>query len=169
MRSVVFGSSSSADTHRLGVTVEIEQSNYSVCSQTFLHIWDCGGQDIFWKGYLDASSRQIFSNVKCVVFVFDVRSEFFDQEQVYFSNALVNLRQFSPEAKIYCLLHKIDLIPEQKRLSFQQEKIKKITRSIHSTDQYPKNSTVLENEGENLPTGARSEGKVHFYSTSIRD
>ena len=158
MRSVIFGNSTSpAECHNLGVTVEIEQSNYSISAGTCLHIWDCGGQDVFVNAYLDAGNgassaqRQMFSQVQCVVFVFDVGSADFEKEQAYFTQIIGKVSEYSKGANIFCLLHKMDLIPPCRKADFQRERFQRI-HNYH------------------LQHGSKAAiGQIQFFGTSIWD
>jgi Ras-related GTP-binding protein A/B len=160
MRSMIFGNCSSpAECHNLGVTVEIEQSNYSISSGTCLHIWDCGGQDVFVKAYLDNSANasasvaqgQMFAQVQCVVFVFDVASVDFEKEQAYFAQIIGKLNEYSPNAHIFCLLHKMDLIPEAGKEAFQRQRFHRIRNYL------------LQHGGKDAL------GRIQFFCTSIWD
>ncbi|MFW9993516.1 MAG: ADP-ribosylation factor-like protein [Candidatus Odinarchaeota archaeon] len=79
-------------------------------------IFDLGGQKVFLDRFTGDMAQFIFSKVKALVFTVDSEKvETFSQVKHYLDLAVKNLDQYSPEAPIYVLLHKNDLIDSDKR------------------------------------------------------
>ncbi|VDD90445.1 unnamed protein product [Enterobius vermicularis] len=113
MRSIIFANYIARDTNRLGPTMEVEHAHVRFLNNLVLHLWDCGGQEAFMENYLMAQKDQIFKNV---------------QDYRYYSSCLEALLQNSPNAKVFCLVHKMDLIAEEHRDQVFAEKEKDILR-----------------------------------------
>uniref|UniRef100_A0A0N5B0B9 Ras-related GTP-binding protein A n=1 Tax=Syphacia muris TaxID=451379 RepID=A0A0N5B0B9_9BILA len=115
MRSIIFANYIARDTNRLGPTMEVEHAHVRFLGNLVLHLWDCGGQETFMENYLMAQKDQIFKNVQVLIYVFDVESRDLDKDYRYYSSCLEALLQNSPDAKVFCLVHKMDLIAEEHR------------------------------------------------------
>jgi len=96
-------------------SVDIEYSSACFLSNLYVNLWDCGGQDAFMESYLSQYNSIIFTGVEVLVYVFDVESREIALDMNYYQSALENILKFSPSAKIFCFLHKMDLIPEDQR------------------------------------------------------
>ena len=60
-----------------------------------------------------------------LIYVFDVTSKDFNGELQYYENCLSALTDLSPKAKIFCLIHKLDLLHETIRdKSFQDKRMR---------------------------------------------
>jgi len=79
------------------------------------HIYLFIRQDVFLDSYLDAQRENIFSEVQLLIYVFDIMSTDVERDWYYFSRVVDCLRNSSAGAKIYCLFHKVDLVPEHQR------------------------------------------------------
>lgn len=66
--------------------------------------------------YFQSQRSQIFKNVGVLIYVFEVTSkeEEAKKEMDYYTSCLKALDELSKDAKIFCLIHKMDLIPETK-------------------------------------------------------
>jgi len=128
MRSIIFANYIASDTGRLGATVNIENSKVRFLCNLQLNLWDCGGQDWFMENFLKAQRPYIFSNVEVLLYVFDVSSSNEERDLRYYESALKALNEFSPEAKIFVLIHKIDLIKEGQRELVFQDKVAQCQR-----------------------------------------
>lgn len=60
--------------------------------------------------YLTSQRATIFQHVGVLIYVFDVESREMAKDLDYYRDCLEGLRQFSPEAAIFLLVHKMDLI-----------------------------------------------------------
>lgn len=47
--------------------------------------------------------------------MFDVESREFDKDMHYYQSCLDALGQHSKDARVFCLVHKMDLVPEDQR------------------------------------------------------
>jgi Ras-related GTP-binding protein A/B len=115
MRSIIFANYSAKDTRRLGATMDVEQSYVRFLGNLILNLWDCGGQEAFMECYFAAQKDNIFKNVEVLIYVFDVQSQELDKDLHYYQSCLESILQHSSQAKIFCLVHKMDLIPEDMR------------------------------------------------------
>ncbi|MHA2362571.1 MAG: ADP-ribosylation factor-like protein [Candidatus Hodarchaeales archaeon] len=74
-------------------------------------VFDCGGQEAYIEDFVGKKAEFIFSNVKALVWVVDVNNvENVSVSKFYFDKAVKSLIKFSPDAVVYCLLHKVDLV-----------------------------------------------------------
>lgn len=115
MRLIIFSNYSAFDTRRLGATIDVEHSHLRFLGNMTLNLWDCGGQDVFMDNYFTSQKDHIFKMVQVLIHVFDVESKSINKDIDIFVKALTNLQQFSLDAKIFVLLHKMDLVQVDKR------------------------------------------------------
>nr|POE72855.1 ras-related gtp-binding protein a [Quercus suber] len=149
MRSIIFSNYIAKDVRRLGVTVDVEHSNIKFLGNLMLNLWDCGGQDSFVESYLTNQRSHVFSSVAVLIFVFDISSREAAPDMLSFASTIRALFEYSPNSKIFVLVHKMDLIPqEQKARAFQ----------LKSTEV----RATCEQEGF-------MEQQVEFWATSIWD
>lgn len=130
MRSIIFSNYSAFDTRRLGATIDVEHSHLRFLGNMTLNLWDCGGQDVFMDNYFTTQKDHIFKMVQVLIHVFDVESKSINKDIEVFVKALTNLQKFSPDAKIFVLLHKMDLVQIDKReelFVIMMEKLQKIS------------------------------------------
>ncbi|SGZ47596.1 CIC11C00000002159 [Sungouiella intermedia] len=130
MRSIIFSNYSAFDTRRLGATIDVEHSHLRFLGNMTLNLWDCGGQDVFMENYFTTQKDHIFKMVQVLIHVFDVESKSINKDIEIFVKALTNLQKFSPDAKIFVLLHKMDLVQIDKReelFVIMMEKLQKIS------------------------------------------
>ncbi len=80
-----------------------------------LNLWDCGGQEGFMETYLESQRDHIFRNVEVLIYVFDIESAELAKDLAYYHDCLEAIMQNSKNAKVFCLIHKMDLIPEEGR------------------------------------------------------
>ncbi|EEB05443.1 Gtr1/RagA G protein Gtr1 [Schizosaccharomyces japonicus yFS275] len=123
MRSIVFSNYVAKDTRRLGATIDIEHSHVRFLGNLVLNLWDCGGQEAFMENYLTAQRDHIFRNVQVLIYVFDVESREFDRDLHAFESCLEATVTNSPKARVFCLIHKMDLVQEDLRdVVFEERK-----------------------------------------------
>lgn len=115
MRSIIFANYIARDTRRLGATIDVEHSHVRFLGNLVLNLWDCGGQEAFMENYFQSQRDHIFRNVEVLIYVFDVESREFEKDLHYYRTCLDALAQYSKEAKVFCLVHKMDLVTEQDR------------------------------------------------------
>jgi Ras-related GTP-binding protein A/B len=102
-------------TSRLGATIDVEQNHVRFLGGLILNLWDCGGQDAFMDSYLSTQRATIFQHVGVLIYVFDVGAHERAQDPEYFRDCLDALRRYSPNAHVFLLLHKMDLVAASER------------------------------------------------------
>jgi len=131
MRSIIFANYIARDTKRLGATIDVEHSHVRFLGDLVLNLWDCGGQEAFMENYFASQRHNIFRNVAVLIYVFDVESRELEKDFHYYSSCLQSIAENSPDAKIFCLLHKMDLIQEdQREMIFSERQAELHRRSI---------------------------------------
>jgi Ras-related GTP-binding protein A/B len=100
---------------RLGATIDVEHSHVRFLGNLVLNLWDCGGQEAFMENYFSSQRDHIFRNVEVLIYVFDVESRELQKDLRYYRSCLEAILQNSKEAKIFCLVHKMDMVPEDQR------------------------------------------------------
>eukprot|EP00276_Gloeochaete_wittrockiana_P001688 CAMPEP_0184672458 /NCGR_PEP_ID=MMETSP0308-20130426/86111_1 /TAXON_ID=38269 /ORGANISM="Gloeochaete witrockiana, Strain SAG 46.84" /LENGTH=303 /DNA_ID=CAMNT_0027119785 /DNA_START=12 /DNA_END=923 /DNA_ORIENTATION=+ len=117
MRSIIFANYIPRDTTRLGATLEVELSQVRLLGNLVLNLWDCGGQKTFMENYFESQRDHIFRNVEVLIYVFDIVSLSSENttDLDYFRSCLEALKQHSKAAKIFVLVHKMDLIDSSQR------------------------------------------------------
>lgn len=136
MRSIIFANFIARDTRRLGATIDVEHSHVRLLGNLVLNLWDCGGQEAFMENYFASQRDNIFRNVEVLIYVFDVESRELEKDLHYYQSCLEAILQNSPEAKIFCLVHKMDLVQEDQRdLIFleREEELKKLSKPLDTT------------------------------------
>ncbi|KAJ1502295.1 hypothetical protein HMI56_002767, partial [Coelomomyces lativittatus] len=126
MRSIIFSNYMARDTRRLGATVEVELTATRFLGNLVLNLWDCGGQESFMENYLTTQRDHIFRNVEVLIYVFDVESRYIDRDMSYFKSCIDALKQNSKEAKVFCLVHKMDLVQEEMRTKIFDDRVSRI-------------------------------------------
>ena len=93
----------------------MEHSHVRFLGNLVLNLWDCGGQEAFMENYFESQRDHIFRNVQVLIYVFDIESRELAKDMEYYASCLQAVRQNSKSAKVFCLVHKMDLIPEEQR------------------------------------------------------
>lgn len=66
------------------------------------------------ENYFSSQRDHIFRNVEVLIYIFDIESR--DSKDIqYYRSCLDAMLQNSKDAKIFCLIHKMDLVPEEQR------------------------------------------------------
>ncbi|CAN7997486.1 unnamed protein product, partial [Ixodes hexagonus] len=136
MRSIIFANYIARDTRRLGATIDVEHSHVRFLGNLVLNLWDCGGQEAFMENYFASQKDAIFRNVEVLIYVFDVESRELEKDLHYYQSCLEAILQNSAEAKIFCLVHKMDLVPEEEReriFQLRQEDLNKLSKPLECT------------------------------------
>lgn len=126
MRSIIFANYLARDTYRFTFTVDINRSRVRFLGNLVLSLWDCGGQGLFMEQYFQSQKDQIFKNVEVLIYVFEVVSKEPDKDLDYYKSCLDALTELSQGAKIFCLIHKMDLIAESMRDKVFEQKQQEI-------------------------------------------
>lgn len=90
-------------------------------------------QEAFMENYFAAQRENIFRNVEVLIYVFDVESRELEKDMHYYQSCLEAILQFSPETKVFCLVHKMDLVQEdQRELIFREREadLKRLSRPL---------------------------------------
>lgn len=154
MRSIIFSNYIARDTRRLGATIDIDLSHVKFLGNLTLNLWDCGGQEAFMENYLSQQRVHVFSNVGVLIYVFDIESRDVDRDLATYVSIISALTQYSPTAKVYVLIHKMDLIMTQVREAVFLERVK-----------------LVRQKTAELVQGAGFQGEVDLtpFATSIWD
>lgn len=126
MRSIIFANYLARETYRFTFTVDINRSRVRFLGNLVLSLWDCGGQGLFMEQYFQSQKDQIFKNVEVLIYVFEVLSKEPEKDLEYFKSCLAALEELSKGAKIFCLIHKMDLIAESMRDKVFEQKEQEI-------------------------------------------
>lgn len=131
MRSIIFANYIARDTRRLGYTIDVEHSHVRFLGNLVLNLWDCGGQEAFMENYFASQRDHIFRNVEVLIYVFDVESRELEKDMHYYQSCLEAILQNSRGAKIFCLIHKMDLVQEEQRdVIFRERELELKRRSL---------------------------------------
>ncbi|KAM3958273.1 ras-related GTP binding A/B [Aphomia sociella] len=136
MRSIIFANYIARDTRRLGATIDVEHSHVRFLGNLVLNLWDCGGQEAFMENYFASQRDNIFRNVEVLIYVFDVESREMEKDMHYYQSCLEAILQNSPEARIFCLVHKMDLVSEKQRDDIfreREEDLKRLSKPLECT------------------------------------
>ncbi|KAI8927309.1 Gtr1/RagA G protein conserved region-domain-containing protein [Entophlyctis helioformis] len=131
MRSIIFANYVARDTRRLGATMDVEHSHVRFLGNLVLNLWDCGGQELFLENYMTSQRDQVFRNVEVLIYVFDVESREYDRDMQYYQSVIEAIMQHSKDARIFCLIHKMDLVPEAQRETMFRERDQDLRRRTH--------------------------------------
>eukprot|EP00741_Cyanophora_paradoxa_P007071 tig00001086_g6842.t1 len=137
MRSIIFANYIPRDTMRLGVTIEVEHSHVRFLGNLVLNLWDCGGQKTFMENYFESQRDHIFRNVEVLIYVFDIQSLTSADNQAdlnYFKSCLDAILQHSKHAKIFVLIHKMDLVDAAQRDAVFRAKERLLLEMSHPLD-----------------------------------
>src|SRR6266850_4344496 len=97
-------------TSRLGATIDVEQNHVRFLGDLILNLWDCGGQDAFMDSYLSTQRSTIFQHVGVLIYVFEVSAHDAAKDAAYYRDCIDALQKYSPEAAVFLLVHKMDLV-----------------------------------------------------------
>jgi len=130
MKSIIFANFIARDTRKLGPTNEIEHAFVRFLGNLVLHLWDCGGEQAYRESYFIPGQKDtIFRDLEVLIYVFDVESREQDLDLLYYQKCMEAVKdekdsQQNSSAKVFCLIHKMDLIAEQNR-KFKFESLKR--------------------------------------------
>ncbi len=97
------------------MTIDVEHSHVRFLGNLVLNLWDCGGQEAFMENYFASQRDHIFRNVEVLIYVFDIESMDHEKDLRHYRSSLEAILENSKEAKVFCLIHKMDLVPEEQR------------------------------------------------------
>lgn len=122
MRSLIFSNNPASLTARLGATIDVEQNHVRFLGDLILNLWDCGGQDAFMDSYLTIQRGTIFQHVGVMIYVFDIETHGMHKDLEYYRDCLEGLKQHSPDAAVFLLVHKMDLAREPRSAVFEKKR-----------------------------------------------
>jgi Ras-related GTP-binding protein A/B len=133
MRAIIFANCAPRDTFVLGWTHDVLESRLRFMGNKMLNLLDCGGQNEFIRQYLDSKREQIFSNVEILVFVITVEKPKGDDKDLhYFEECVEALEEYSKDAKVFVLIHKMDLIADHRKQSVFEKRQKEVMEKSKS-------------------------------------
>lgn len=168
MRSLIFSTYRAEDTKRLGSTIEVEHSHVRFLGNLVLNLWDCGGQKTYMDSYMDAQRGHVFSSVGVLIYVFDLvatvdpdddRREW-ESDLRNYKDIVSALKEYSPGAQVFCLLHKMDLIDPARREELYKSRVIDLQRATRE------GAGV---EVDNKKTNNAPPMRLHCFATSIWD
>ena len=106
-----------------GATIDIDLSHVKFLGNLTLNLWDCGGQEAFMENYLSQQRVHVFSHVGVLIYVFDIESRDVDRDLATYVSIISALQQFSPTARVYVLIHKMDLVVPALRETVYNERV----------------------------------------------
>lgn len=131
MRSIIFHNNIARDTRDIEPTILWNNDTHvQFLGDLNINIWDCGGQDDAFCKYFTTHQNLIFKSVSVVIYVFDSISTDLDKDIHYYQSCLELILRHSSNAKVFCLMHKADLIPDDKReKTFEKQRLELFVRS----------------------------------------
>lgn len=114
----------------------MEHSHVRFLGNLVLNLWDCGGQEAFMENYFASQRDNIFRNVEVLIYVFDVESRELEKDMHYYQSCLEAILQNSPDAKVFCLVHKMDLVQDDQRdmiFREREEDLKRLSKPLDCT------------------------------------
>lgn len=132
MRSIIFANYLARDTTRLSPTLDVEHHHVRFLGDLTLNLWDCGGQDAFYESYFERDRETIFRSVELLIYVFDIESESPEKDFDHFCGVLEAIEENSPDARIFVLVHKMDLVAEEDRQAILMDRKRLISESCAS-------------------------------------
>ncbi|CAO0802121.1 unnamed protein product [Mucor circinelloides] len=131
MRSIIFHNNVAKKTRDLEPTILWDnKTSVQFLGNLHLNLWDCGGQDDSFNDYLTTYRNLIFKDVHVLIYVFDAISAELDKDIHYYQSCLESILTHSPNAIVFCLMHKMDLIQEDRRdMMFEKQKLELQVRS----------------------------------------
>jgi len=109
-----------------GATIDIDLSHVKFLGNLTLNLWDCGGQEAFMENYITQQRQHVFSNVGVLIYVFDVESRDVDREIATYIKIISELAEYSPSAKVFILVHKMDLIMSTQREAVFNDRVRQV-------------------------------------------
>lgn len=72
--------------------------------------------------YLTTQRSTIFQQVGVMIYVFDVETREMGKDLEYYRDCMMGLKQFSPDAAVFLLVHKMDLVSKPRQPTFDKKK-----------------------------------------------
>jgi len=129
MRSIIFANYLARDTMRLSPTLDVEHHHVRFLGDLVLNLWDCGGQDAFYESYFERDRETIFRSVELLIYVFDIASDCPEKDFDHFIGVLEAIEENSPDARIFVLVHKMDLVAKEEQEMILEDRKRLIEES----------------------------------------
>ena len=136
IHSMLFSDFTAYQTRSIPFTTNINESNVMFLGYK-LRINDCGGQHDLMSHYVRDVPHQVFTDVQFLVYVFDIQFKSEERDFETYNEIVKSLIMYSEKAKIFVLLHKLDLIATNKRAEIfdkYKSKIKSVTPNEYLVD-----------------------------------
>lgn len=78
--------------------------------------------------YFESQRDSLFKNVKVLIYVLDVQSDD-PKDMKYYRSTMEAIHEHSPTARVFVLIHKMDLIPMEKRDEIMEKKRKEVVKN----------------------------------------
>jgi Ras-related GTP-binding protein A/B len=98
--------------------VHVEYTHVRFLGNLVLNLWDCGGQNKYFDHTVQ--QEETFKHVEVLIYVFDIESSNLQDDIAQFDIVLEQLEKQSPEASIFILIHKMDLVSDDRDRIFKQ-------------------------------------------------
>ena len=85
-------------------------------------------QEAFMENYFASQRDRIFKNVEVLIYVFDVESRDWEKDLHYYQSCLEAILANSKEARIFCLIHKMDLVIENQRDQVFEQRVSELRK-----------------------------------------
>jgi Ras-related GTP-binding protein A/B len=132
MRSIIFANYLARDTTRLSPTLDVEHHHVRFLGDLVLNLWDCGGQDAFYESYFERDRETIFRSVELLIYVFDIESDCPEKDFDHFCGVLEAIEENSPDARVFILIHKMDLVAVEDRDTILEDRKRLIADSCRA-------------------------------------
>lgn len=76
--------------------------------------------------YLNTQRENVFSDAQVLIYVFDIESREVDRDLDIYAAVIAALKQYSPSAMVFCLVHKMDLVQTEHRERIYDERCRMI-------------------------------------------
>ena len=83
-------------------------------------------QDAFTESFLTSQRETVFSDVAVLIYVFDIESREVERDLDTYGAVTRALKEFSPQAYVFCLVHKMDLVQNEHRDRIFEERCRLI-------------------------------------------
>uniref|UniRef100_A0A6B2LB61 GTP-binding protein n=1 Tax=Arcella intermedia TaxID=1963864 RepID=A0A6B2LB61_9EUKA len=113
MNGIIFANVKAQETTKFQSTISLQRSSIRFMGNMNFSLWDCPTQKEFLYEYFTTQSEYIFSQVSVLVFVLDATSKTIHEDWKQFSQCVEFLSKYSYQAKLFALIHKMDLVPER--------------------------------------------------------
>jgi Ras-related GTP-binding protein A/B len=89
------------------------------------------------ESYLNQQRTFVFTNVGVLIYVFDVETRDFERDLLTYRSIVSGLKEFSPSASIYILIHKMDLVVPNSREEIYNDRVALIQSKSDSFNPIP--------------------------------